>query len=216
VTVPGKPENGGTVARFSTWMMHVPVDVPANGGLTVAFEARPFGSNVTDNVPVPAGLPATLQAATSGKSAATDRFAITGSKRSVAFGVLVPVAPFANSDAKSPAGADVPAGGAAGASPVASLVVVAVLAGAASAVVVAVGAGAVGITVGMGGGAGFPPSAMAAAAPPPISTTAPMTSGTLLRGRGNSVMLTGLGTSGTERATALAAALPNADGGAGA
>ena len=158
-TVPGKPENGGMVARLSTWMMHVPVDVPAKGGLTVALAARPLGSNMTDNVPVPAGLPATLHAATSGNSAVTAFRATTGSKRSVGFGVFAPVAPFAKADAKSPAGP--PAGGEPGNAPPvasgagASLVAAGVLVGAASAGGVAVGGGCVGITVGIGGGAGF-------------------------------------------------------------
>src|SRR5688572_23169100 len=96
-------------------MMHVPVDVPANGGLTVAFDARPVGSKVTDNEPVPAGLPATLQAATAGRRAVTDFLASEASKRSVALGVFALVTPLANIEAKSPDAGAAPPGMGAGA-----------------------------------------------------------------------------------------------------
>ena len=42
VTVPGRPLNGGTVARFIAEAMHAPLDVPANGAsLTVALDTLP-------------------------------------------------------------------------------------------------------------------------------------------------------------------------------
>jgi len=105
VTVPGRPLNGGTVARFIAEAMHAPLDVPANGAsLTIALDTLPLGSKVTTIVALPAGPPFSRQLAVPAAAAVRAAFAALASKRCV--GPFTPRfssarrAPLANSSAK--------------------------------------------------------------------------------------------------------------------
>src|SRR5262245_14075591 len=63
VTVTGLPVNGGTVAFLKAAAAQLPTEVPAKGGPTVAWVARPLGAKVTVAVPLPVGPLAVLQPA---------------------------------------------------------------------------------------------------------------------------------------------------------
>src|SRR6185369_12361939 len=101
VAVPGKPVNGGTVARFMVAAMQAPLDVPANGAsLTVALETLPLGSKVTITVAKPVGPPASLHLAVSKAVVASALLAAFRSKRWPPFLSSALRAPLANISAK--------------------------------------------------------------------------------------------------------------------
>src|SRR6188768_903013 len=101
VAVPGRPLNGGTVARFMVAAMHAPLEVPANGGsLTTALAALPLGSKVTTTVAKPVGPPASLHFAVSKAALASARLAAFGSKRWPVPPLSALRAPLANCSAK--------------------------------------------------------------------------------------------------------------------
>src|SRR4051794_36758688 len=98
LTVPGRPLNGGTVARFKAAAMQAPLEVPANGpSLTVALVTLPLGSNVTTTVTRPVGPPGSRHFAVSYEATANALLAAFGSKCWAG-----PVAPFFSSALRAP------------------------------------------------------------------------------------------------------------------
>src|SRR5450631_1811394 len=190
VTVPGKPLNAGTVARFRAAAMQAPLEVPANGGsLTVALDTLPLASNVTTTVALPAGPPFSRHCGVCAAAVARAAFAALASKRCV--GPVTPClssavrAPLANNSAKPALGvATGPLPGGSIGSPERALSSdgAPVSAGAGSAargVLGVVGAASGNALIGAGGGRASPDERVSTKINAPTATTAtpPMISG---------------------------------------